>query len=74
MGDALLQKTYTVDFLRKKRIKNTGQMPQYYVSDCHEPIIPKELFMQVQEEIAKRSSIADCNGRKRGFSANSCFT
>lgn len=27
MGDALLQKTYTVDFLNKKRIKNNGEMP-----------------------------------------------
>ena len=29
MGDALLQKTYTVDFLTKKRVKNNGIMPQY---------------------------------------------
>ena len=28
MGDALLQKTYTVDYLSKKRIKNNGIMPQ----------------------------------------------
>lgn len=31
MGDALLQKTYTVDFLSKKRVKNNGITPQYYV-------------------------------------------
>lgn len=30
MGDALLQKTYTTDFLTKKRIKNNGTVPQYY--------------------------------------------
>ena len=35
-GDALLQKTYTVDFLNKKREENTGQVPQYYVEDSHE--------------------------------------
>ena len=35
-GDALLQKTYTVDFLNKKRADNTGQVPQYYVEDSHE--------------------------------------
>lgn len=52
MGDALLQKTYTVDFLKKKRIKNNGEMPQYYVEDDHEAIIPRALFLQVQEEIA----------------------
>ena len=33
MGDALLQKTYTVDYLSKKRIKNNGIMPQYYVEN-----------------------------------------
>ena len=30
MGDALLQKTYTVDFLTKKKVKNNGIVPQYY--------------------------------------------
>jgi site-specific recombinase, phage integrase family len=31
MGDALLQKTYIVDFLSKKRIKNNVIVPHYYV-------------------------------------------
>ena len=31
MGDALLQKTYTVDFLTKKKVKNNGIVPQYYI-------------------------------------------
>ena len=74
MGDALLQKTYTVDFLKKKRIKNNGEMPQYYVEDDHEAIIPRALFLQVQEEIARRGSQVDCMGRRRGFSAKHCFT
>ena len=30
-GDALLQKTYCVDFLEKRMIKNDGKVPQYYV-------------------------------------------
>ena len=54
MGDALLQKTYTTDFLTKKRIKNNGTVPQYYVEGDHEAIIPKELFMQVQAELVRR--------------------
>lgn len=57
MGDALLQKTYTIDFLSKKRVKNDGIVPQYYIEDNHEAIIPKELFYKVQEERARRSSI-----------------
>lgn len=44
MGDALLQKTYTVDFMTKKKVINNGIVPQYYVEDDHEAIIPKELF------------------------------
>mgnify|MGYP003851864741 CR=1 FL=1 len=41
-GDALLQKTYTVDFLTKKRLKNDGQVPQYYVEESHPAIIDKD--------------------------------
>lgn len=36
IGDALLQKTYTVDVLTKKRVKNNGIVPQYYVENSHE--------------------------------------
>lgn len=57
MGDALLQKTYTIDFLTKKRVKNDGIVPQYYIEDNHEAIIPKELFYEVQEEKARRASM-----------------
>ncbi|CQR73914.1 Recombinase [Sporomusa ovata] len=41
--DALLQKTYTIDFLSKKRADNTGQIHQYYVQDSHPSIIDKEI-------------------------------
>lgn len=57
MGDVLQQKTYMVDFLTKKRVKNDGIVPQYYIEDNHEAIIPKELFYQVQEERARRASL-----------------
>lgn len=53
-GDALLQKTYAVDWLNKKRGKNNGQLPQYYIEGSHPAIISKETFDLVQEEIAKR--------------------
>lgn len=63
IGDALLQKTYTVDFLTKKRVKNEGLVPQYYVENSHEGIIPKDLFMQVQEEMIRRANMRA--GKKR---------
>ena len=71
MGDALLQKTYTIDFLNKKRGKNNGTLPQYYIEDDHEPIIPKDIFLRVQEEMARRSTE---NSRKRRFSSNHAFS
>jgi len=40
-GDAMLQKTYTVDFLTKKRELNTGQVPQYYVEESHPLLLIK---------------------------------
>ena len=57
IGDALLQKTTTVDFLTKKRVKNEGHLPQYYVENNHDAIIPKELFLQAQEELHRRNNI-----------------
>ena len=74
MGDALLQKTYTIDFLNKKRGKNNGTLPQYYVEDDHEAIIPKEIFLMVQEEMARRSEQNACLGRRKNFSANHPFS
>jgi len=74
IGDALLQKTYTVDFLTKKRVKNNGLVPQYYVENSHEAIIPREIFMQVQEELVRRRLIHKSpNGKNRVFSSSHCL-
>lgn len=53
-GDALLQKVFTEDFISKKKIRNTGQVPQYYVEGNHEVIVSAETFDLVQEQIAAR--------------------
>jgi len=65
MGDVLQQKTYTIDFLTKKRVKNKGIVPQYYIEDDHEAIIPKELYYQVQEEKARRASLSKTAATRR---------
>jgi len=62
IGDALLQKTYTTDFLTKKRVKNNGIVPQYYFEGCHDAIIPRELYMQVQEELVRRANLKTAKG------------
>ena len=65
MGDALLQKTYTVDFLNKTRVKNKGLVPQYYVENNHEAIIPRDIFMRVQEEMVRRANLHSGKNRKK---------
>lgn len=65
IGDALLQKTYTVDFLEKKRVPNNGLVPQYYVENSHEAIIPRDLYMQVQEEMIRRANLHSGKNRKK---------
>ena len=53
-GDLILQKYYTVDFLTEKTALNTGQLPQYFVENSHPAVVPKEVFLQVQAEMARR--------------------
>lgn len=55
MGDALINKKYTVDFLSKKVKKNNGERPKYYVENNHPAIIDRNTFNRVQEELARRS-------------------
>ena len=53
-GDAILQKSVTVDCIEKKRKKNTGEAPMYYVQNSHPAIIDRITFNKVQEELARR--------------------
>ena len=48
----------------KTRRKNTGEIPQYYVEEHHEAIIPPDLFDFVQSEIKRREQ----NGKHSGVS------
>lgn len=63
-GDVLLQKTYTADFLEGKVKKNNGELPQYYIQNNHPAIIPREMFFQIQEELARRRSKKPANTKK----------
>lgn len=55
-GDLILQKTYRKDFMTKISIDNNGERPKYMVEEAHEPIISKQIFDLVQEEIARRQA------------------
>ena len=56
-GDALLQKSYTADFLTKKMVPNEGELPQYYVENHHEGIIDREVWDIVQMEVKRRKEM-----------------
>lgn len=70
-GNMLLQKEYVTDPILKKRKKNRGELPQYYVENTHEPIIDKKTFDYVQQEMARRKEL----GALANKSLNTtCFT
>ena len=48
IGDALLQKKYTTQQFPFKKERNTGQRPQYYVENSHQPIISREAYQAAQ--------------------------
>lgn len=56
MGDVLLQKTFTANFLEGRARKNNGELPKYYIENNHPAIVSREVFHRVQEEIARRKS------------------
>lgn len=56
-GDALLQKYYTPDHLKKGTVRNKGEVDSFYVADNHSPIILKEMWDEVQEEIKRRGEV-----------------
>ena len=49
IGQVLMQKTYTPDFLTGKQKKNNGELAMYLIENAHEPIIDCETFERVQE-------------------------
>ena len=55
----MLQKTYAVDSLTKKRIDNDGQVNQYYIENNHELILDREKWEIVQLEIARRKKFRE---------------
>lgn len=62
MGDALLQKTYTADFLTKKQVRNHGELTQYYVKESHTGIIDRERWNAVQQEFERREDFKKRHG------------
>ena len=56
VGDALLQKTFTSDCITHKVVKNHGERPMYLVTNHHDPIIDRDTYNRVRQELARRNS------------------
>ena len=70
-GNLLLQKSYTPNPLVRRKVKNNGELPKYYVENNHEAIIPMEMFIQAQEERKRRKA----EGQRANFGKNiTCFS
>lgn len=70
-GNLLFQKVYVVDPISKKSKINRGELPQYWVENTHEAIIPMEVYQVVQTEKNRRREL----GALANWSINtSCFT
>ena len=70
-GNLLLQKEYISDPIEKKRRKNHGELPQYYVAGTHEAIIDQETFDYVQAEMARRKELGPLANKALNIT---CFT
>ena len=68
-GHALLQKTFCADFLTKEKVKNTGQVQQYYVENSHPAIIDPDEWDAVQAEIERRKSSGAISCMHNGITA-----
>lgn len=54
VGDVLMQKSFTEDFLTGKRSKNEGELSMYFIENDHKAIIEREIFEAVQKRKTKQ--------------------
>lgn len=67
-GDAILQKTYCTDYIRKTFVVNDGsEIPKYYAQNSHPAIVSAEVFDLTQMELEWRRSL------KGSYSGKNCF-
>ncbi len=64
-GDALCQKTVTIDFFTHKTAKNNGLETQYFIEGHHKPIIDKADWLMVQQIRKERRYLKRGRGKLR---------
>ncbi len=77
-GDIRRQKCYMADPITKTKVKNCGELPQYYMADCHEAIIDRETYAKVQAEMKRRAGLVNptypFTGKMKCGICGNCFT
>lgn len=68
-GNLLFQKEYVTDPITGKTKINRGELPQYFVGNTHEAIIPMEVYQKVQAEQERRRKL----GALANWSINTCL-
>lgn len=63
-GNLILQKTYSAEVVPFKRKRNKGELPQYFISENHEPIISMEEAEAVKEIYEYRRKQMKFDGTK----------
>lgn len=77
-GDSLRQKYFIENPITKNKVPNRGQLPRYYMADCHEAILDRGTWEKVQEEIRRRAASVNpaypFTGKVKCGICGSCFT
>ena len=66
-GDSLVQKNFTPDEIPLRKVKNEGQLPQYYIRDSHPAIIPHEIFEAVQNLLSEKADLHGAKTEKKEY-------
>lgn len=72
-GDTLCQKTYSADYLTKKRAKNKGELSQPYFENTHPAIIDRvkwdcvQLEFERQDKFKREHHVSNCHANSEKF-------
>ena len=66
-GDSIAQKSFTADEIPLRKVKNEGQLPQYYIRDSHPAVIPREVFEAVQNLLAEKADLHSAKTEKKEY-------
>lgn len=71
VGDLIQKKTITASYLTHEKVYNKGQEDLVIITNHHQPIISRDLFIKAQEELKRRSPAAEGNYK---YSCRHCFS